>query len=311
MIAFGVSVTDGEAYRQYAEPGIARAKEDDSEVYVFAAVGQISRTYNLFVDTAVKHADLEALVLVHPHTEITDPDFCHKVRAALADQEVAVVGAIGATGVRTIAWWEGQISAGPVLHSYHEYGGGEFPAYSWKERGPAGREVDAVGGMLMVLSPWALRNLRFDEALPFGHGYDVDYCLQARSSGRKVVTADIAITHHQSLELVEDLAVWVEAHIWTAEKWQGRRPQDEPGHEVPTEDDWKRRARRAEAERELARAIAYGSGLTHDARVLPVERELETMEQSLSWRITEPLRRANSWRRERKAAAKPSDAGRG
>jgi Glycosyltransferase like family len=306
MIAFGVSVTDGEAYRHYAEPGIARAKEDDSEVYVFAAVGQISRTYNLFVDTALKDPDLEALVLVHPHTEITDHDFCSKVREALADPEVAVAGAIGATGARTIAWWEGQISAGPVVHAYQEYGGGELPAYSWKERAPAGREVDAVDGMLMVLSPWALRNLRFDEALAFGHGYDVDFCMQAGSAGRKVVTANIALTHHQSLAIVEDLPQWVEAHIWTAEKWQGLRPGDEPGHEAPSEEEWKSRARRAEAERELARAIAYGSALTLDARMLPVERELEMTEQSLSWRITEPLRRANSWRRRRLAEAKPA-----
>ena len=80
MIAFGVSVTEGEAYRRYAEPGIKRAKEPDSEVYVFAAVGQASRTYNLLLDTAARHDDLEALVLVHPHTEITDSDFCVKVR---------------------------------------------------------------------------------------------------------------------------------------------------------------------------------------------------------------------------------------
>ena len=74
------------------------------------------------------HDDLEALVLVHPHTEITDPDFCAKVSAALRDPEVAVVGSSGASGVRTIAWWEGEVSCGPVVHRYDEHGGGEMPA---------------------------------------------------------------------------------------------------------------------------------------------------------------------------------------
>jgi hypothetical protein len=299
MIAFGVSVSDGEAYRRYAEPGIERAREADSEVYVFAAVGQALRTFNLLLDTAAKHNDLEALALVHPHTEIRDSGFCGKVRAALADPAVAVVGAIGAAGVRTIAWWEGPISAGPVVQAYHDFGGGELIPYSWKEHAPAGAEVDVVGGMLMVLSPWAVRNVRFDEAFALGHGYEFDYCMQVRAATRKVMTADLAVTHHQSVELVEDLPCWTEAHRAVAEKWEGRMPGSEPGHGEPTEAEWKRRARRAEAERELARAIAYGSELTLDARVRAVGRELERTEDSLSWRLTEPLRRVNYRRRQR------------
>ena len=299
MIAFGVSVAEGEPYRRYTEPGIELAKEPDSEVYVFAAVGQIARTYNLMLDIAAHHEDLEAMVLVHPHTEITDPGFCEKIRAALSDPEVAVVGAVGASGVRTIAWWEGPISCGPVTHRYYDFGGGELPAFCWKERGSAPREVDVVDGLLMVLSPWAVRNLRFDEALALGHGYDVDYCFQARAAGRQVVTADLELIHHGGLDALEDDATWVEAHIHMADKWQGRTPGDKPGHENPSEEEWKRRARRAEAERELARSIAYGSALNSDARVLVLEREMRWTLHTLSWRITEPLRRVNHWRRER------------
>lgn len=301
MIAFGISVAEGEAYRSYSQPGVELAKEPDSQVYVFAAVGQVSRTYNLLLDTAARHEDLEALVLVHSHTQIADPDFCGKVRRALSDPDVAVVGAVGATGVRTIAWWEGAISCGPVTQRYQEYGGGELPAFSWKERVPAPREVDAVDGLLMVLSPWAVRSLRFDESLALGHGFDIDYCLQARAAGRKVVTADLELVHHQSLELLEDDFVWMEAHIHFSEKWQGRMPGDAPGHEEPTDEDWKQRARRAEAEREVARSIAYGSALSSDARVLVLEREMRWTTNTLSWRITEPLRRINHWRRERQS----------
>jgi hypothetical protein len=299
MIAFGLSVAEGEPYRRYSEPGIELAKEPDSQVYVFAAVGQIARTYNLLLDTAARHEDLEALALVHPHTQIVDEDFCTKVRQALSDPEVAVAGAAGATGVRTIAWWEGEVSCGSVTQHYHEFGGGEVPGFSWKERAPAPRTVEAVDGLLMVLSPWAVRNVRFDESLALGHGYDVDYCFQVRAAGGKVVTADLALVHHQSLRMLEDYPLWIEGHIHVADKWQGRIPGEEPGHEEPTEEEWKQRARRAEAERELARSIAYGKALSSDARLLVLQRKMQWTEQTLSWRITEPLRRVNHWRRQR------------
>ena len=109
-----------------------------------------------------------------------------------------------------------------------------------------------VDGFFLALSPWAVRNLRFDEGLMFGHGFDLDFCLQARAAGRKVMTADLKLIQHRALELVSDLELWEEAHVQFARKWEGRMPSG-----PPATDDWKARARRAEAEREAARAIAY------------------------------------------------------
>jgi hypothetical protein len=65
------------------------------------------------------------------------------------------------------------------------------------------------------------------------------------------------------------------------------------------ERDWKRRARRAEAEREAARTLAYSNASRVDARVKPLERELAAMTSSTSWRITAPLRWLNRVRRRR------------
>ena len=95
MIAFGSSISGGEAYRRYAQPGIRLASEPDSVNFAYAAVEPIGRTYNLILDAAARHDDLEALVLVHPHTEIIDPGFCAKVRAALAHADVGMVGVGG------------------------------------------------------------------------------------------------------------------------------------------------------------------------------------------------------------------------
>ncbi len=52
-------------------------------------------------------------MLVAQETEITDPELLRPLREALSDPDVAVAGCAGATGVRSIAWWEGEVSAGP------------------------------------------------------------------------------------------------------------------------------------------------------------------------------------------------------
>lgn len=286
MIAFGSTIIDPEAYRRYAQPGVRRAAEADSEMFVFSAIGPAARGYNLLLDTAAKRNDLEALVLVHSHTQIDDPRFCSKVRAALSDRDVGVVGCAGATGVSSLAWWDGQISAGPVVHRYQEHGGGEMPAYSWTSTAPAPAEADVVDGVLMVLSPWVVHNVRFDESLALGHGFDVDFCLQVRQGGKRVVTADVGVIHHHSLELFADRATWVEAHMQLADKL------DPSGDEL--DESWKARARDAEAQREAARAIAYGNELRSDARVLALERAMRETTGSRSWRLTAPLRRANA-----------------
>ena len=296
MIAFGVSITSPDAYRTYAEPGIRRVAEQDSQVYAYAAAGSIFRSYNLLLDTAAKHEDLEALVLVHQDTEIVSEDFCRKVREALSDPDVGVVGCVGAIGVRSIAWWEGSVTWGSFIHRYGEYGGGDLPAFSWDADAlpPYAQtgEVDTVDGFLMALSPWVVRNLRFDESLGQLHGYDFDFCLQVREAGKKVVTADFRAIHNHTLELVSNPDTWVEAHMRITEKWEGRMAGIGDGGS-----DWKLRARRAEAESEAGRAAAVSKQLQLDARELELQRALDETTESISWRLTAPLRRANAWRR--------------
>lgn len=293
MIAFGTVLAEPEPYRRYAEPGIRRAAEPDSVVHAFAASGPMARGYNLMLDAAARHADLEALVLIHPHAEIADPAFCAKVRKALRDPAVAVVGCAGATGVRGAAWWEGDVHAGDVVHRYTEYGGGEVRAYGWAEAGPVPAAVDAVDGMLLVLAAWAVRNVRFDEGLVLGSGFEVDFCGRVREAGRAVLAADLRVVEHRSLELVGDGEVWAIAHQQLAAKWEGR-PPGAPPQEV----DWPARARRAEAEAEAMRAVAYSRALVSEARLSELERAFAQATASRSWRLTEPLRRLNKLRGE-------------
>lgn len=288
MIAFGTAMADMEAYRRYAEPGIARAAEPDSVVLPFGNPNGVARGHNLVLDAAARLDGLEALVLVDESLELTDPATCATIRAVLADPEVGVAGCLGARGAPTIAWWEGEVSSAPVVHRHHDHGGGELDAFGWTQPRPAPMEVDALDGMLLVLSPWAVRELRFDETLPLAFGHDRDFCFQVQATGRKLVTAPIPAVRHRPLKPVEDLELWVEAHVAVAAKWT-------------TDDvDWKARARRAEARREASRTVAYSNLSVREIRVAALEAELEAITETPSWRLTAPLRTLNARRRARR-----------
>lgn len=296
MIAFGCPITKPDVYARCAEPGIRRAVEQDSVLFAEPSVGSLFRSYNHLLDKARELDGLEAMVLLHQDTELVDGDFCAKVRDALQDPDVGVVGCVGALGVRSIAWWEGSVTLASFIHRYKEHGGGELPAFSWEwaDAPPYARigEVDTLDGFLLAISPWVVRNIRFDESLGQLHGYDLDFCLQVRESGHKVMTADFRAIHHHSLELVTDPESWIQAHIKVAEKWEGRIEGIGSGAGT-----WKQRAQRAEAEADAAWVTYYRTLLQSEAQEKDLKRALDSAMGSISWRITAPLRRLNHVRR--------------
>jgi hypothetical protein len=265
-------------------------------VFSGPATGSLFASYNRLLDQAAELDDLEALVLLHQDSEIVDATFCDKLREALAMDDVGVVGCVGAIGVRSIAWWEGSVTWASFSHRYGELGGGEFPSLSWDSDSlpPYAQlgEVDTVDGFCLVLSPWVVRNIRFDEGIGgLLHGYDFDFCLQVREAGKRVRTADFKLVHHHSLELASDLDHWAAAHIKVAEKWDGRMPG--VGRAGGT---WRQRARRAEAEAAAARAQALSTQMQIEARAALHELQVAEMTGSISWRLTAPLRGVNRLR---------------
>ena len=135
-----------------------------------------------------------------------------------------------------------------------------------------------------------VRNIRFDETLGQIHGYDLDFCLQVREAGRKVMTIDSRAVHHHSLELVKDPDVWMAAHMRLAEKWEGRMP----GIGLPNwgagPEDWKQRARHAEAQAGAAQLELVSTKMLAEARERQIRRDLDEIRASTSWRLTKPLR---------------------
>ncbi len=299
MIAFGCSITAPDMYARCAERGLKLVAEPDSEIIANAAAGSLFRSYNKIIDAVAGSPDLEALVLVHQDAEIVDPQFMPKLREALEYPEVGVIGCVGAIDVRSIAWWEGSVTWASFTHRYSEFGGGEIPSLTWTEQDLPGYartgEVDSLDGFVLVLTPWAVANLRFDEGLGSQiHGYDLDFCLQVREAGHKVLTADFKVVHHHSLELVSDTNVWIQAHMRIAEKWEGRMPGIGLPNWGAAAEDWKARARQAEAEAGATRLERVSTQLQAEARERQLQAELDEVLHSTSWRLTAPLRRLNA-----------------
>lgn len=247
MIAFGCAIADEATFGRCFEPGYRLAAEPDSVLIEDRGGGPVSQGYNRILDRVAVMPSVDALVLAHQDLEIVSEGFCARVRTLLADPEVGVVGGAGARGVTGLAWWD----PGPIIGSYewvYNEDGARLEMNEWEGFRDADGvvEVDAVDGMVLVLSPAAIRDLRFDEDLdPSAHGYDVDISFQAREAGLKVIVAPLGIAHHHDLVVLADPADWIAAHQRFARKWEGRLS-------IEAGPRWEERARLAEARRGAA-----------------------------------------------------------
>lgn len=184
MISFGCCIASEDKFARHAAPGLTLCAEPDSQVVETSHATSILVAYNEILEHYSANDDLEALVLLHEDTEIRDPAFCSKVRMALRDPSVGVLGVIGAQQVTGLRWWEGN-GRGRVGESRGRI-----------DFGPGESDVDAVDGLLLVLSPWVVANLRFDSGSFAGfHAYDVDLCFAVRAAGRRVRTLDVDVFH--------------------------------------------------------------------------------------------------------------------
>lgn len=203
VIAYGCCVGSWDKVRRYVEPQIG------GQLLTVHGATSIAEAYNEIIDTARGVHDLEALVLLHDDLEIIDHDFEQKVRAALSQHDVALVGVAGARGAGSLAWW----NADAVGHQLTDSGLLEFG-------GQREGDVEVLEGSLLVLSRWALENLRFDTRYGGFHGYD-DIGYEAVARGKRVVVVDIDTYHHTHTGWRSPTyhAAWEAADVKFREKW--------------------------------------------------------------------------------------------
>lgn len=178
VIAHGVCVGDWGRFNRWVVPSALGG--------ILALSGQtsIGDAYNTILDAAAA-AKPDLLILQHDDLEITDPHAADKLAATMTD-DVAVAGVAGACGVESLAWWN------------YDSVGHQQTDTQLIDFGPRTGDVDGLEGSLLVFSPWAIQNLRFDP-LPGFHGYDVIICKKALARGKRVVVADVDTHHHVNL----------------------------------------------------------------------------------------------------------------
>ena len=224
-------------------------------------------------------------------------DFCAKVREALSDPEVGVVGCVG-RGRRAQHRLVGGVRGAGLLRP---------PLRGARRRRPAGLLV----GLGRRAAVRAHRRGRHAGRLParalaLGRAQRplrrvARACCTATTStsasrcarrGSKVMTADFRAIHHHSLDLVSDPETWIEAHMKIAEKWDGRMPGVGTGR---GQLEAARAARRGRARRRAGGRPTRSGCETRGAQSRELERALgEAREQHLvaDDRAAAPARRA-------------------
>jgi hypothetical protein len=215
VIAFVVAVADRTRFDTIAGPAIERVREVDSVVLAVEGEEPVQHRLNAALGELAALPDLEAAVIVHEDVRLHDLATAAIVRAGFADPDVAVTGAIGYMDVHGLAAWEGV----PVGATRTEHvPGGEI--VGTVATGP----VDALDGLVLCLSPWAVRTLRFDTSLAAEfHGYDVDLCFQARHHGRRVEVIELT-TSHAHRPLFGDTERWARNELRFQGRWIEHRP---------------------------------------------------------------------------------------
>lgn len=203
MFAYGIAVGPGDKFERISQPSLQRFAS--GPLLIRRGQASIFPAYNSILDEASGYEGLEGLILLHDDVELL-AELEPELRECFLDPAIAIVGAVGGI-TRRFEWWKGD-RRGFVrdARGVEDYGGGRHP-------------VDAVDGLLLALSPWAVRTLRFDaDAYSGFHGYDRDLCSQATAHGRTVLVADLPVLHHSAVGDTSSLTFATARRTWQL-KW--------------------------------------------------------------------------------------------
>lgn len=206
MIAVVVCIGNESTYKSVALTSIAKQSYDEIEVIELRRQTSIHDAYNSALQE-LRVQQCDAAVFMHEDVEFLQDNALHSITTSLTlDPDVAIIGPVGATNVRSLAWWEGTI-----------HGRVSDPFVTIDTQDPF-QEVDSLDGMLLGLSGWAIENLSFDSQYGGFHGYDAEICFQARAKSKKVKAANIPV-FHKTKGGYGDSKAWQKAADYFQKKW--------------------------------------------------------------------------------------------
>lgn len=182
---------------------------DDDLVLLQSAKG-ICEAYNAILNVAQSKQECEAVVLIHDDVYIYDRNFRAKIIAEFnAAPRTGILGVVGARKIHSLAWWESPEKAGQVFETRGFINFGVTRAF-----------VDIVDGLFLAISRPIFCHQKFDSiAFPAYHGYDVDYCLQAREAGYDCQVIPMEILHKTKGGLGDESS-FRNANSRLADKWK-------------------------------------------------------------------------------------------
>jgi GT2 family glycosyltransferase len=171
--------------------------------------------YSARVDRGAAHSEGEHLLLLNDDIEVATPDWIERLTMYSGMEE------IGAVGGRLI-WEDGRLQHvgvefenGLPGHPYRGFAG-DFPGYSNNVR--VARNCLAVTAACLMTRREVFEELGgFTTLLPVNYN-DADYCLKARSSGRRIVyDPDTTMYHFESSSRSMEVEDWEKE--WLRDRW--------------------------------------------------------------------------------------------
>ena len=184
------------------------------EIIAIQANG-ICKAYNKIREEFNRSKDAEILVLMHDDLHLIDDQWVEKLRLHFKiTPSAGIAGIAGAKDISSLEWWNSPQTFGQV----HETRG-------FLRLGKRRCEVDAIDGCFMALTPNAARTTPFDEeAFPHFHGYDLDYCLSAKTN--KIKTHVIPLdAFHATKGGYGDIEAFKAANYNFIQKWIEHGPK--------------------------------------------------------------------------------------
>ena len=212
MFVFGVCAGPNDRFETICAPALEREVLAGNRLISLREQPSIAVAYNSILDQAQDAPDLEGVVLLHDDVALDDDTLLPRLRQLFADGAVGIAGAMGGRGKRRgMSWWTCERAVG-VVHDSVGVLRGKVPL-------PA--DAETLDGLLLALSPWAARNIRFDTSYPGFHGYDADVCSQVTAAGLRAVVIEMQLVHHTggpfgSPSSYED---WMRATLRWRSKW--------------------------------------------------------------------------------------------